>query len=604
MGNIEDTRIVLGSLRFKGSPDTDISIPINLEQTAKQQVEYERSYNLGLDGVFDNERENSVFFRPTCKFSIIFKNAYSGATIGNPPYAPFDENLYYVNEIESVTQRCDGNSNYPWKGYPLYNEFDFIRNDYNVPGYTVPNLSGRYHVPFVAKSAHTYNWNFFVSYPFQNIGNKLMIATVEIPTETTPVIRTIVFNAEDGIPFAIRKRLFNGFGIIEFRCPVKHGMKVGESFKTSTNFKYLGNDVYQIFSLGDGAYGSDEYIFNIVDIGYTGTTFNSYGYGTAKRIVNRNNVQDTLSKYYVRRHKIITKLEDINVTKTGFEQTSFRNIKKYFNSPYTPDYRSRIAVKEGSQAYTLTMNDPINLLNLIDNQKRPVSELFFTVMWKGYFGWTMIPKTTGFVPLKQGWGFNLNQINNQPNTWWDNILPLSYTTFPVSTYTKRINSVDYTFAYVETLKEGDELDGDFCEWNDFEQEERVISNLYHKFNFNPRLFNINQNNETTNTNMRGYYYQPHHSVKIRVFSDYIEESERNNSANVPNYAYYSTTTNTFRYRDIYPYGFLDDRDRGVTYPFLNGIHYPYENFVFRIIPEGTTYNEQTIVPDPTTDECE
>ena len=41
-----------------------------------------------------------------------------------------------------------------WTGLPQYNEFDFIRNDYNVPGYTqAPNQ----HLNFVPKSASSYN---------------------------------------------------------------------------------------------------------------------------------------------------------------------------------------------------------------------------------------------------------------------------------------------------------------------------------------------------------------------------------------------------------------------------------------------------------------
>ena len=58
-------------------------------------------------------------------------------------------------------------------------------------------------------------------------------------------------------------------------------------------------------------------------------------------------------------------------------------------------------------------------------------------------------------------------------------------------------------------------------------------------------------------------------------------------ANVPDYAYYSETNNSFIWRELYEFGFIDSDGIGVDYPFINGKHYPYENFIFRIIPEGT-----------------
>jgi hypothetical protein len=58
--------------------------------------------------------------------------------------------------------------------------------------------------------------------------------------------------------------------------------------------------------------------------------------------------------------------------------------------------------------------------------------------------------------------------------------------------------------------------------------------------------------------------------------------------------------------------FKDNLKNGVDYPFLNGKHYPYENFIFRIIPEGTNYIESNLnnyatlygAAQPTKDDCE
>jgi hypothetical protein len=612
MGNINETRIVLGSLRYKGSPNTDLSIQIGLEETQKQQVEYDRTSNINLEQVFQDERQSSNKFRPTCKFSIIFKNAYSGQTIGNPPYPPFEQNLYYVNAQETVIQRCNPNSNFPWGGFPLYNEFDFIRNDYNVSGYTTALGSTPPHINFVAKSASSYNWNFFISYAFENDYNKQLQATFKVPNDPTPLYPTVNWTVSNGIPFVIKNSTYNGRNIIEFRSPIKHGLSVGEFFQVSSNFRYTGSsiiDTHQVYSLGDDTFGSDEYVFNIVNIGFTGSTFNDGGQGTAKRLLLKDNVTDTISKYYIRRNKILTNIDDIVVTKTGFEQTAFRNVKKYEPANLTPNLTSRISVKEGSQAYSVTINNILDINNLLDNQKRPLSELFFTVMWKGYFGWTFgvnDSQTNNYYPMKQGWDFNIPSVNNNntPNNWWDNNFSLSNTTFSFSDYQKNINGNPYNFTYLNTLQKGDELDGDLCEWNDFEQKERVISRVYHKIKFNPNLFDINQSQATTNSNQRGYYYNPLHPMTIRVFSDYIESGDKRIVENIPNYSYFTTTNDQFIWRDLYPYGYVDSSGLGVDYPFLNGVHYPYNNFIFRIIPEGTNYIEQTITSEPIIDPCE
>lgn len=605
MGNRNDTRIVLGSLRFKGSPDVDMSVQVGLEETQKQMVEYERTSNVNLEQVFQEEREASEKFRPACKFSIIFKNAYTGQTIGSPPYPPFEQNLYYTNAIEAATQRCDPNSNFPWGGFPLYNEFDFIRTDNNISGYTVASgATIQPHVNFRNVSASTYNWNFFISYAYENDYNKELQAILKVPNDPTPLYPTVSWKVSDGIPFVIKRGTYNGRNIIGFRCPIKHGLSVGEFFKTSSDFRYTGisvNDVYQVYSLGDDTFGSDEYVFNIVDVGYTGTTFNNGGQGTARRVILGDNVDDTISKYYIRKNKILTNVDDVIVVKAGFEQTAFRNVKKFEPANLTPNLTSRISVKEGSQAYSVTVNKAINISELLDNQKRPVSELFFTVMWKGYFGWTFDRNT----PFKQGWEFNLPLTSSGvPNNWWENSNPLSNTNFTTSNYQRTVNGINYNFTYIDTLQKDDTLDGDLCEWNDFLQTERVISNIHHKIKFNPNLFFINQDGSTSNSNQRGYYYKPLHSMTIRVFSDYIEQGDKRFVDNIPNYAYFTTTNDQFIWRDLYPYGFVDSTGLGVDYPFLNGVHYPHENFIFRIIPEGTNYIEQTITSQPIIDPCE
>ena len=610
MGNRDDIRIVLGSLRYKTATNTNLSIPAPLVQTAKTLQEFDRSIDINLAQLFQDEREKSTVFRPVCKFMLVFDNAYSG----NCPYTPLENTLYYVNSAENVVNQCKTSpDNVPWDGYPQYNEFDFVRNDYNVSGYTTPDSNGMVHVNFVSKSASTYNWNHFISYPYLNLPGKQLYYYDSITFSTNQ------FLAYEGIPYVLNitdgngnDLSMNGNRIIRFRCPMKHGLSVGEYVKIknkNNNFE----DTFQVYSLGNGLPGYDEYVFNIYNIGYTSNPFSDDDYGNFRRIINNENPDDTISEYYVVKHKIITNVNDAALVNAGFEQNVFGDNKKFESSGYTPNRVSRVSVKEGAKSYTLSFNKDIDVSMLRDNHKRPISELYVTTIWKGYFGLMF----NDGVKLKQGFDFNLPLLDNGAvNPLWKNTL--SNTTFPIDNYIgpnyDTQNPGTIQFNYVRSFQSGDTIDGDFYEWNNFEQKERLLSEIYHKMTYKdlvfkvPSVFHIND----SSTGRYGYYYRPHNKMTLRVFSDYIETGDIRNTVDIPDYSYFSTTYNSFIWRDIYEYGFKDAENNGVNYPFLNGTHYPYGNFIFRIIPEGTTYKESdryyyaTLygAAEPKNDECE
>ena len=219
----------------------------------------------------------------------------------------------------------------------------------------------------------------------------------------------------------------------------------------------------------------------------------------------------------------------------------------------------------------------------MDNQKRPVSELFLTIINKGYTGY--FNKPTNGVGLKQGWEFNLTKSSN---FWWDDTNLGSNTNILTSGYTLTSGATK-TFYYNQNLMSGDTIDGDFCEWNDYEQLERVVSPYYHKLKYNQDVF---QTTQTPTTNAPGFYYEPHTPMTIRVFSDYVETGDLQFIDGIPSYAYFSNSDQEFRWRDLYGYGFIDNLDRGVDYPFLNFAQYPFKNVQFRLIPEGINYNSE------------
>jgi len=600
---MDEIRIVLGSLRFKTSTNTDLSIPTPLVQNSKNLQEFDRSIDVNLAQVFNDERQKSTTFRPVCKFQLLYENAYTGST----NYPPLENNLYYINENISLIQQCNASAGaISWQGFPQYHEFDFIRSDYNVSGYTQPPSN---HINFISRSASTYNWNFFVSYPYKNSYTKVLEYYDGVHSTAKQ------WTISDGIPFVIPtgSTFINGNKVIRFVCPVKHGLSVGEFAK----IKIVGaaintNDTFQIFELGDGLPGTEEYMFNIYDIGYPTGKFVSGYNGTFKRIINYENPNDTTSKYYVLQHKLLTNVDNAVMVNAGFEQNIFGSRKKFESPVYTPNNNKRVSIKEGAQSYTLSFNKDIDVSPLRDNQKRPITELYITTIWKGYFGLTL-----GNSGLKQGYEFNLPlaPIINKPSTWWSSTNSLSNFVnennqpYPLGTLIPA-TPTSYVFKYLQSLKEGDVVDGGIYEWNDYEQKERLISDISHKFTFNNNVFDIGCGNQCFN--QLGYYYQPHNKMTIRSFSDYVETGSITNIADVPDYSYFSTTYNSFIWRDLYTYGFKDGSGNGVDYPFLNGKHYPYSNYIFRIIPEGTNYIESVLnnyatlygAAQPITDDCE
>ena len=534
-------------MKYKGAPSVDQEISLTLQSKEQEITEYDRSQTVSLEQVFDDERQACTIFRPTFKVTYLYDNTYTGTT----NYTPFQYNLFYFNPEQSYTTKT-------WRGFPQYYEFDFYRPPVNDQ-----------HFDYRSKSAYTYNWGFYFTYAHSNDYQKQL-------TYISPNSSNVTWVAQSGIPFTITSTTNNGNSLVTFECFMEHGLTVGEWVELP--FSYRNTNLFQVYSLGNDKFDSEKFVFNVFNFGFTGSTFNNGTTGTFKRIINPDNLLETRSKYYVRQHKVLTNIDDAEITKSGFEKNVFTEERQLEFSSITPNYKTRISQKTSSNAYNVTTKYDINVRNLVDNQKRPITKLYLTIINKGYSGYFNQPFNN--VGLKQGWQFN---ITKSANTWWNLTNVNSNTNIPVSSYTKS----NYTFYYNSDLKRGDMIDGDFCEWNDYEQVERVVSQYYHKIKYNQNVFQTTPNRSS---NSPGFYYTPHNEMNIRVFSDYIEAGSSNLVEDIPSYSFYSTQDEQFRWRDLYQYGFRDNLGRGVDYPFLNSSHYPFSNVVFRLIPEGSNYN--------------
>jgi hypothetical protein len=571
MSQESEVRIVLGSKRNAVTSNKDVQIQVPLFGDRNSYTENDRNILINLQERFNEERQKSDTFRLSGKIINIFDNTLSGKT----DYVPFKNNLYYLNPEESITTNV-------WKGYPQYSEFTFGRTE---------GIQG--HIPFVAKSANTYNWTVYASYAYSSSTAQTMSYTDEIRGVTINN-----FLCSDGIPFVMKKGKYNGKNVVYVYCGANHNLNEGEWVELSTPIN--GKKVFKVLGLGDGSYESEEKVFYFFNLKFLNTEVFDGKNGTLKRVINIQNSGETKSRYYVRLHKILTNVNDVNIKKIAFENNPFGVKKKLEYSGLTPNQIQRVSIKEDSQSFSFSFDKDIHINTLVDNNGKPVTELFVTVLNKGYMGWFNNPGIHQ-TAIDIGWGFNF--LKNSIDNWWNRT---SVVNKDNSILNGNYQYNGETFYYNKDLKIGNVIKGDFCEYNDIEQKEYVISKLYHKYSFNRQLFLDN----STRTLPAGYCYIPHHSIPVRVFSDYIESFSQGNSSGLPivglpNYAWYSEYENNWFWRDIYDYGFVDPENRGLDIPFTNGAHYPFKLITFLQTPiKRTTYVETTQINGAIFDNCE
>lgn len=570
MSQESEIRIVLGSKRNAVTSNKDVGIQVPLFGDRNSYTENDRNVLINLEERFNLERQKSDTFRLSGKIVNIFDNSLSGKT----DYNPYKNNLYYLNPEESITTNV-------WKGFPQYNEFTFGRNE---------GITG--HIPFVAKSSSTYNWTTYASYAFSSTTAQTMSYTDEINNVT---INSFV--CSDGIPFVMKKGKYNGKNVIYFYCGTPHNLTEGQWVELSTPIN--NKTVFKVVGLGDGGYNTEQNVFYIFNLKFLSTSVFDGKSGTMKRITNLQNSGETKSRYYVRLHKILTDVNDVNVKKIAFENNPFSIKKKLEYSGLTPNQQQRVSIKQDSQTFSFTFNKDIHVNTLVDNNGKPVTELFVTILNKGYMGWFNKPGGQQ-KSIDIGWEFNF--LKNSIDNWWNHSSTINKDNINVGSYVFN----NKTFYYNNDLKVGDIIKGDFCEYNDIEQKEYVLSKLYHKYSFNPDLFIDNSSINLP----AGYCYIPHHSIPIRVFSDYIENFSQGNSlglpvVGIPDYAWFSQYENNWFWRDIYEYGYVDSENLGLDIPFTNGAHYPYKDIVFLQTPiKRINYVETTLINPPIFDNCE
>lgn len=562
---MEKKKILLPRKKFYNAIDEDLDLRVNLDESQILLRENEKNILLDISQLFSKERNQSVKYKIHGKLKMIFRNEYYGTT----PYEPLARSLYLIDETSNV-------------GYLPYNEYAFLRNDVvkeknNIvtgttlteytpdivfDGYTGHTITTPINAPYV-------NWNIYITYVNDHDEEYEMTYTLSGDTNGN---KTYKFIASDGIPFEVKTvdKFFR------FTSPVEHGINQGE-------YVIINNTPLYVTSLGDETHNSEKFIINVLENDIPlDLTFNEVV--TGKRCIDDKDIENTTSKYYVHIHKTLTDSDDYILDKIGFETPIWKDERKILFENVLGD-NDVIVEKNRMESLLFDFKEPLVLSGITNNLGYTPTDVYITTIFRngnGYFNY----------PPKVGYKFNFH------DTWVDNHFSGNTASETNLTTTELdTNTSGYTFYGGNMVQKGTDLIGSFIEYNPTELRERVVSETFHKITLRSDIFNHGQNSSSNQygasvNNPLGLFYQTHYKVKLRQLSPYVETSQTDNVANMPENAKYFEDEGMWKWRDLYDQGFIDSDGNGVNHPFINGTHYVKTDINFYLRNEQNFRNKQ------------
>ena len=609
--------ILLPTERYFKAEEQDLNLNIKLENDETLLREGDKDIVLNLAELYNQERNKSANYKIFGKIKIVFRNMYSGYT----DYTPLLKNFYLVNDGTSE------NTSDSTIGFVPYNEFAFHRNDVkrevstpksgsiigipnNVPSVTIPS-GNRFtgHTSTTVMEAPYKNWNLYLSYVYTGQTDFPMKYTLSGDTNGN---KTYSFNSGDGIPFRVTD---DGGNYYTLTSPVEHGFSQGEyiilsggtyttysGITTSKTFYTIpitkDTEIYRIFyidNVGNEIYDSEKYVINILKSEFTsGTTLSSVVLG--RRCKNINDITGTTSQYYVHKHKTLSTINDYILDKVGFENTIWEDERKILFEN-TLQENDILVERNRQETLLFDFKNNFTLSGITNNLGYTPTEVYASIIFKNENGFFTYPP-------KVGYKFNFH------NDWMDNQFSGSTsneTTISTRTFTGNTSGFTFTGGQVTGLTKGTVLTGAFVEYNRGEIKERIISETYHKFSHRKttgdgkRFFDHSQDQSSfysgaTASNPVGYYYQPHHRIKLRELSPYIESSKLDSTQpqtliDLPENTIFDNAEKLWKWRDLYDHGFIDQEGNGTNFPFMNNSHYVMKNINFYLRNENSYINK-------------
>jgi hypothetical protein len=554
---MENKIIIHPEKRYAKAPEEDLKLKVSLNGPQTLLINDDRNIVLDTNIQFDDERNESLKYKIYGKLKMIFRNMYFGTS--NYTYL---DNIMYIKDVDDIERN----------GYLPYNVFAFLRNDICrevsssselnesdiFTGFTreIINTGTTNHKTITETNASKHNWGLYLTYAYSDDSEYQMIYTLSGKT-------IINFKSGDGIPFRITDE---GSKYI-LTSPVEHGMNEGE-------YIIIDDYPYYINSIGNEIYNSENYVLSIlknqIPSGNT-TSFTLSSLLTGKRCLDKNNIENTTSQYYIHKNKVLTEIDDYILEKIGFESPVFRDEKK---TQRDDENQLFIVEKNKPESVLFNFNEAFILTGLTNNLGYIPTDIYLTVVYKngdGFFEY----------PPKVGYRFNFH--DEWIDECWTGSTETGITTNPFI-----ISGI--TFSSGTALTSGDVINGEFIEYIPTQLKERTISHTYHKIVTPTTIFNHNQDNElyysgASETNKFGLFYQPHYKIKLRELSPSVETSNSTYIDNLPQNAIFFENEKIWKWRDLYDHGYIDDLEYGTNYPFINGMHYIKTDINFYLMNE-------------------
>jgi hypothetical protein len=557
----ERTKQRLGNQTSKESVNTDTYLNVNLEGKERLLPYNQINHILDVAEQFNKERQSCTFYKILGTINSTVSNCLFNlsdtTTVNNDfTYATFNS-LAFLSR--SYPQDLDLNDE---EDLTFSKSIDYyLKENDGWFGYYNPDITGSTLCEFTDMEPKRQRFSFLLDYDPYKSNNildsvKNWELTITYP-QSVDTGHTMVRNGLFLID--VKTVIISTRQMTAFAVPCKHNLLVGDIVELTGTNGFDGKHV--VYSIGLENGDLKNYYF-VIDKAISGSiTSNS----RMKKIVDETPVQ-----YYFRLFKKIkTKTSGIIET-DDYETYQAGFSENFYNDPIIQ----------------FVFNEEIDVSELRDNLGRPLSEIFFTIF--------KTDSNNLFTEVKSGIEAPyIANLNNSESLQYLLDIPVIQKihnggTQPFITHVP--------LETIQTTSFPDIFYGDIVEYNQTTLLETVLADVQHRFNTkNRQLVNSIQEYISTTTDdgqiaqqrtldlgprQEGYYYKPHHQIKIRNFSNYIEQAD---SAidEVPSYA---TLREDGKYvwRDLLSIGFNDGEQETLDYPFLNGSHYRYQNYCFNI----------------------
>ena len=539
----------LNKTQYQGAANVDSYFNVGLESEIKLLPPGKINRLVNVGDIFNNERTASTRYRIINTLLPVFSNVLFNITGDKGPnnfndpngitydksygyqtfdgylfkVDPFDNNftgsndLTYRESFEKHLKEVDG-----W--------FGFYDPDVRKQGFcNFYDLEPTRYRFDLSSSLNIKNWDFTITYPYKSESNHYLVSNGLLITTA-------------------RNRVMGGVDMVEFGSAVPHNLTVGDTVRLTNMPASSMNGDFNVIALGLEN-GDNKDTFFVVEIDPTTATLdNLFTTGRMKRLYYGKEV-----RYYLRKFKKIKAYD----TQSELTNTIYKSYPIAFSQNIYSD-----------QNYQITFNDDIDVSDLTDNLGRPLSELYLTmVKTKSDDIFTKV--ISGFDMYDYPGNVITNTIDGRSVS---NIRKMHTSSPPLAPF------ISHTPVESDVRIVNQDYYGDICEYSKYEVKETVLINIMHRFNTVDREITASKpilGGVIDGTRNEGYIYYPHQKIKIREYSNYVEQGDTS-VGDVPEYAE-DLGDGRYLWRDLLPIGVNDGQEETLDYPFLNGCHYMYQN---------------------------